>query len=243
MEKIIHQTWKTKDIPFDVYKREWVASWAERHPGWEYRLWTDEDNRCLIKEQFPWFLKTYDNYPAAINRVDAIRYFILYAYGGVYVDLDYLCLKNLEPLLAGYDLVLTYTGRDKAFAHSISNAIMASSKGMSLWPEVFKRMQKARGDKTIVEFRTGPALLRDAVKSFVQRQALCSFFKVPIKEKVKVCEPEVLCPIDPRQYSIHKGSLPQKMQDDPAGSFPEAYAVTFWAHHWQDPYYMNKESN
>ena len=39
--RIIHQTWKTETIP-----PQWEAaqrSWRDAHPGWEYRLWTDDD--------------------------------------------------------------------------------------------------------------------------------------------------------------------------------------------------------
>ena len=50
------------------------------HPSWEYKLWTDEDNRNLIKDHYPWFLKTYDEYDVNIKRVDAVRYFYLYHY-------------------------------------------------------------------------------------------------------------------------------------------------------------------
>jgi len=44
---IIHQTWKSKDIP-----EKWKAaqqSCVELHPDYEYRLWTDDDGLELIK--------------------------------------------------------------------------------------------------------------------------------------------------------------------------------------------------
>jgi len=43
---IIQQTYKTAEI-----REEWrpyQASWKAHHPGWEYRFWTDQDNRSLI---------------------------------------------------------------------------------------------------------------------------------------------------------------------------------------------------
>jgi hypothetical protein len=42
--RIIHQTWKTADVPPRF--AAWRESWARLHPGWQHRLWTDEDNRC-----------------------------------------------------------------------------------------------------------------------------------------------------------------------------------------------------
>ena len=37
----------------------------------------------------------YDNYDVNIKRVDAVRYFYLYHFGGLYVDLDFECIKNI----------------------------------------------------------------------------------------------------------------------------------------------------
>ena len=42
----------------------------------------------LTPSRYPWFLETWDAYPFNIERADAIRYFVLAHYGGVYIDLD-----------------------------------------------------------------------------------------------------------------------------------------------------------
>jgi mannosyltransferase OCH1-like enzyme len=132
--QIIHQTWKTSEIP-DHWK-EYQASWRRAHPGWEYRLWTDRDSRELIATRHPWFLPTYDAFPRQIQRVDASKYFILYSCGGVYADLDCECLKPLGPLLAGGGAVVSRT-RDGV----IDCAIMASSIRHPFWESVFHAMQ------------------------------------------------------------------------------------------------------
>ena len=95
--RIIHQTWKTREIP-DGWK-ESGPSWQRFHPDWQYILWTDEDLERLITERHPWFADTYRDYPYAIQRVDAARYFILYEYGGIYSDLDILCSRPCDSLL------------------------------------------------------------------------------------------------------------------------------------------------
>ncbi|KAH9951652.1 hypothetical protein B0H21DRAFT_716901 [Amylocystis lapponica] len=104
--RIIHQTWKTDTIP---------SKWAEisqqcrdMMPDYEYMLWTDASSRDFIAEYYPWFLHTFDNYPYPIQRADAIRYFILYHYGGVYMDLDIGCLRPFDPLLV-YPVLLPKT--------------------------------------------------------------------------------------------------------------------------------------
>ena len=65
---LIHQTWKTMDIPSHLQKFQ--KTWIELNPQCEYKLWTDQDNYELIENNYPWFLPYYKNYPHAIQRVD-----------------------------------------------------------------------------------------------------------------------------------------------------------------------------
>mgnify|MGYP002723108895 FL=1 len=104
--RIIHQTWKTEELP---------PQWAEVRegcarlmPDYEYMLWTDAISRQFIEKEYPWFLPTFDAYPYNIQRADAIRYFVLHKYGGVYMDLDIGCQKRLDSLLR-FDLILPKT--------------------------------------------------------------------------------------------------------------------------------------
>lgn len=71
-------------------------------------LWTDASSREFIAEHYSWFLDTFDGYTYPIQRADAIRYFILYHYGGIYLDLDIGCLRPLDPLLT-YPVILPKT--------------------------------------------------------------------------------------------------------------------------------------
>jgi len=241
IEKIIHQTWKTIDIPRDIYRAEWTESWTRHHPDWEYRLWTDADNRRLIAEHFPWFLETYDGYPAGILRADAVRYFILYQYGGLYVDLDYMCLKNMGPLLEGYDLVLTYACANQKHLHGTSNAIMAARSNLALWSDVFRHMQRMSRIDSIVEFKTGPVLLKKVLDAYMRKQFLGSLLGRR-RDRIKIYPPEYLCPLDHNEFSVFKRSLPRSFLEDPRGQFPHSYAVTFWTHRWDDPYYHETET-
>ena len=101
--RIIHQTWKTREIP-----EKWqsaVQTCKEMHPDYEYILWTHETMEEFVKTEYPSFYKTYTGYKYDIQRCDAFRYLVLCKYGGIYLDLDIVCKKKLEPLLR-YDLVL-----------------------------------------------------------------------------------------------------------------------------------------
>ncbi|KAF7194190.1 Mannosyl phosphorylinositol ceramide synthase SUR1 [Pseudocercospora fuligena] len=98
--KIIHQTYINTSIP-EVWQ-EAQRSCLERHkePEWEYKLWTDKMSMEFIAAEYPEFLETFENYQFPIQRADAIRYFVLNHYGGIYIDLDDGCNRSLEPLLS-----------------------------------------------------------------------------------------------------------------------------------------------
>jgi len=104
---IIHQTWRdTNTIPINWQHAS--NSCRSLHSNYEYRLWTDKDARRLIEKEFPCLLATFDSYPYDIQRADVIRIIVLYVYGGIYLDLDIVCLKSLDQLRA-YKLVLPKT--------------------------------------------------------------------------------------------------------------------------------------
>jgi inositol phosphorylceramide mannosyltransferase catalytic subunit len=129
--RIIHQTWKDLAIPRRFV--EMSNTWKKMHPDWEYILWTDEMNRDFIKEQFPLFLPVYDSYEANIQRVDAVRYFILLKYGGVFVDLDFECRQNIQSIINSSDCVFGIEPQEHCSWHDkdmiISNAFMAAVPG------------------------------------------------------------------------------------------------------------------
>ena len=96
--KIIHQTYINESIP-----AHWVPaqqSCINLHPDYEYILWTDQKSLDFITQEYPWFLSTFIGYKHPIQRADAIRYFVLAHYGGVYIDLDDGCKRRLDPLLS-----------------------------------------------------------------------------------------------------------------------------------------------
>ena len=169
--KIIHQTWKDTQVP-DKW-RDYVDSWKRLHPHWEYRLWTDKDARCFIAEHHPEFLPKFDAYPLNIQRADAIRYFVLYKYGGLYVDMDVESLRPIDDLLACRRVViapepaflLPHFGRQEM----VTNAIMASVPEHPFFLSAMRRLQSQRA-RSYVENRdalttTGPFMIDDVMRS------------------------------------------------------------------------------
>ncbi|MBP9841904.1 MAG: hypothetical protein KBC64_05710 [Simkaniaceae bacterium] len=99
--KIIHQIWLGGAIPKRFEK--FMESWKIAHPSWEYKLWTEKD-----LAQFSFKNKTaFDLANSYGMKSDIWRYEILDQYGGLYVDVDFECLKPFDPF---HHTSLFYTG-------------------------------------------------------------------------------------------------------------------------------------
>lgn len=153
--RIIHQTYKTADIPEDW---QYVQRSVRRHhKDYQYILWTDETIRSFMTEHYPWFMPTFDAYPYPIQRVDAFRYFALYHYGGIYLDLDVGCRRPLDVLLK-YHVVLP---RTEPFG--FSNDFMAAEAQHPFFKQIIEALEKSNRSYILpfltVMLSTGPLFL------------------------------------------------------------------------------------
>ena len=99
--KIIHQIWfnfeNNNDVP-EKFKNN-IESWKNKNKNFNYKLWDLESAILLIKEEFPGFLDTFNNFKYNICKCDFFRYILLYKFGGIYVDLDFYCLQPIDIFL------------------------------------------------------------------------------------------------------------------------------------------------
>jgi len=153
--KILHQTWKRSLLPPRLQKMS--ETWKQLHPDWEYYMWNDEMNRNFIKDHFPFFLSKYDEYRTTIQRVDAVRYFILYKCGGVFIDLDFECFKDITPLMVDSDCVFGKEPTQHCLIHQkemvISNAFMAASPGHPFFKAIIDELM---ADQSVYEEMPNP---------------------------------------------------------------------------------------
>lgn len=98
--RILHQIWLGPDPPSDA-EAAYRASWSAHHPGWDVRLWREDDlpGDCRRAE-------VYQRLRHPTERAYILRLELLWKHGGVYVDADLECRRSIEPLLDGIDLFL-----------------------------------------------------------------------------------------------------------------------------------------
>ncbi len=73
---------------------------------------------------------------------DALRPFLLHAFGGMYLDLDVQCFRPSDPWLAGADLVLQNEYKEQ---RDVVNSVMASVPGHPFWKLIIGQMLSVRG--------------------------------------------------------------------------------------------------
>lgn len=220
--RIIHQTWKDQAIP-DKYLA-FQKSWRTYLPKWEYRLWTDEANRTFLEKHYDWFLPIYDAYPKPIMRVDAVRYFWMYHFGGLYVDLDFEALKSIEPLLLNQKTVIGLEPEDHlkrpflqkyGFKHILCNALMASVPKAPFWEFMVLQLIKHHKEEDPLA-ATGPFCLTQGYDSFKD------------KSSISLIPSELL-------YPIYEGASFNHLKNKSETNSPisnEAYGIHHWAGSW-----------
>ena len=251
---IVFQTWKSTTVIPDNMKY-WRNTWSHYHPTYQHLLWDDDMNRMFIEHYFKWFLPIYDGYTHNINRADAIRYFFLYLYGGIYADMDFECLQNFDELFNKYtktsDIILGKMNtheRDKT--HGIPNAIMISKPRQEFWLCVIYYLIK-NSDHSHIETSTGPIMLYQAYEYYMktkddsQREWLDDIinklddrlYPNNNKTRIVILDPDMLYPLSwSTEEQTRIESLDTKdyslLTQNSKQKYPQAYAITYWTHTW-----------
>ncbi|ARF09146.1 glycosyltransferase [Catovirus CTV1] len=220
--KIIHQIWLQgeNNIPKDY--PNYSESWKKLNPNFEYILWDQSNIENLIKKYFPDFLSKFNNYPKLVQKVDAAKYIILYVYGGVYVDMDLECLKNIDDLLNYQKIMLLKCDLNILtklyFYHTsgtiLQNCFAASVPKHNFWIHCVQLMMNQDIKQSYFEllekyiFRTtGPKLITDA------------YYTYPSNNEIMLIDTSLFEPLSSCEYDLYNCS-----RDDCRGKLVNSYA-------------------
>lgn len=177
IEKIFHRIWfGGKPMPFHFQK--WGESWMKKHPAWTMKLWTEDEVK---------YFTNVDLLPKCSTlamRSDLMRYAILYREGGVYLDTDMECVKNIDMLIQGTDFFAVWE-RSPILSNAIFGAAPKSKIMQSLvwssraefkpepWnamgPEFFTRKVVGQPGVRIYDRKTFIPYTRDEYKAFPKK--------------------------------------------------------------------------
>jgi len=222
--KIIHQTWPNEKIPEDFART--AMSWQNLHPDFEYCLWTDEMNRDYIKEHFPFFLNRFDGYGRDIQRVDALKYFVLLREGGLFIDMDIECFRDVTPLIDDAECVVGEEPEEHCRIHGkdviLSTAFMAAMPGSPFMKALCTELEKLDphfdNPNDLVLETTGPFMMTRVYNAWQG------------KEGIRLLAPGVLYPLTKSELEKLEvlGYLDEAMRD----KLQQAFAIHYYAGTW-----------
>jgi len=163
--KIIHHICPKDFMRWHIKWFKCYASWLIVFPKEEYTHmhWFDDELDKVIKNEhdgYEWFLPIFEGYPHHIKRIDIVRPFLLYKYGGVYADMDIEVYKNFFDQLHEEKVSIVespYKGNEE-----ISNCLVASPIGHYYWLLLLDRCYKYTDKYTLLA--TGPQLYSEIYK-------------------------------------------------------------------------------
>lgn len=184
--RVIHQIWfgviPNKKVAKKAFEglRKYRDSWLIKNPTWGYMCWNLENCSKLMKFHYNHHLDMYNSYDYLIQKCDAIRYFILHRYGGLYADMDYYCNRPFDEALQIYknDIYLVETPNSVGTGTHISNSLMYSKPNHIFWNKVFIELEIHRtvpyyySRHMTIMFTTGPGLLNRVYSNYKMRYKL-----------------------------------------------------------------------
>ena len=198
--KVIHYFWFGKaSLPSITVKC--INSWRKYLPDYEIKLW-DETNFDV--DMIPYTKEAYESKKWAFVS-DYARFYILYYYGGIYLDTDVEIIKNIDIFLSNR----MFAGFESKTSIA-PGLILGSESGNILFKEILQTYEKESfylpngklNMKTVVK-RMTDILVYKGLKLDGGKQTVQEMTIYPV---------EYFCPIDrdtcrlritPNTYSIH----------------------------------------
>ncbi len=98
--KIIHQIWIQGSDKIPTHLKQHCQNCQEINSNFKFIMWDENSIKNLLIENFSQaYVDMYDHFQVFAQKADFARYAILYIYGGIYMDMDIICKKNLIPFL------------------------------------------------------------------------------------------------------------------------------------------------
>lgn len=218
--RIIHQIWfgtiPNKRSAAKAYEKlkTYRTSWKVKNPNWYHIEWNKKMCEDLIKYVYPEHIDLYRGYKYEIQRCDAVRYFMLHRYGGLYADMDYYCNRPFDEVIRDYknDIYFVQTPNTTIAQSSdhISNSLMYSVAGHTFWKKIFLELEMQCTTPYYytkhmhVMFTTGPSFLNRVYARYKYRFKIKSYphkFFHPFGVKDDIMSLKV----SPDVYAMHIG--------------------------------------
>ena len=209
--KIMHFIWLGSNKIPDIYLL-YIESWLKNHHDWTFAFWNDYNIPQLFNQEF------FDKAETMAMKADILRYELLYFYGGVYVDCDFLSFKNIDELLIDIDGFSGYESDE-----FIAIGLMGFKKYDNILYHIIKNIGFnliKYGQNSDIPLLTGPKYMTKLWNNYKTENHRCYekkyFYSYTFQEKK-----------DNINYTVQ----------------PDNYAIHMWGHSWGDESLENNKIN
>lgn len=163
--RIVHNIWIQGYTSMPSSLQEQYKKHVDMNPSWVFMFWDGSMIEDLLKTKYINIYNVYINvgslqgYGGVAIRSDIARYVILYEFGGVYYDMDFICTEKLDNIIHSnsnqiiiasshiplLDNIPFYTN----FKPRYCACFMASPKGHVVWHKVFEKVLRAQNKQDI----------------------------------------------------------------------------------------------
>ena len=195
--KIFHRIWLgSKPMPENFVR--WGKTWLEQHPDWHMLEWNENN---LPETRYPELIKKCCHLSQQSN---IYRYEILLRFGGVYIDTDFECNRNIEEILKHVEAFSCHKFSPEK--RHVCPGILGGVGGHPLFETLVRNIPT-----------------RDVEKSLSLGSSYLSYW---------ICQhPNVT--IFPREYFYpYSCSEMYNYQPNPASMYPNAYGIHHWSSKW-----------
>lgn len=203
--KIIHQI-HMGNASLSKQELYWQKTWKDKNPDWSHVLWDDAKIKSDLKITYP---EVFENCKSFSEKSDILRFEILHQFGGLYIDTDFECLKNIDPLFEGRKIVL-FLQQPKKICGAFFGASKHNSQVKSLIDGLPSR-EKSHGN-LIADCKYGPVYITEKLG-----------WETGIPDG-RDCSKKTVYP-----YLWFEKS---RQNEDFSKTHPEAYAVHHWNGSW-----------
>lgn len=228
--KIVHQTWRSDKLPtlfdkiYDINK--------SLNKNFEFKIWSHTpgppDIDDFIKKEYNDIYDIFSRTKYGVQKADIARLAILYHYGGIYFDLDIMCLKSLEESV-DLNTDLLYMALEPAEQtkklfnndNMLCNAFIATPPKHPLFKqaiEEIKRLYTNHGDNIYNTFNIfGSDLLAKCMQNN------------DIFRQCKFINRKLIYPINDPKF-VDLPTTQSELQMLKSGNYNDAYMIHYWIH-------------
>ncbi len=222
--RIIHQVYEDSAGPPE-YLLDVSKTWKEKMPHWEYRFWDKQAIEDFLQSIFPDHIPHYRSFPFDVQRWDAIRYLILYHFGGLYVDMDYECIEPLDVILGDSTCCIGMEPAANALRYNkpfiVGNALMASTPKHDFFKNLIKATfsdhEPPKNKTFYVPNTTGPFMITRLYQMYSE------------KDNITLLPAELVTPLTMDEVEmIVRGQATQEIEDKVEKAFAIHYFLGSW---------------